>query len=184
VLVVQHIWSRWTKQVRAAAAARPRPEPAYPLPLATYDAGPADVLAHEVRRMETEDFRTEHRIGQVRELHDLVGPHDQATTSVANLRWQPVGRGAFALTLMPPWEGMRATAWPAHLPSPLITLEPGQSAVIDWNGRFRSSMGGSNRSFFYEQHRYAAACVDGRPDRDLFLTHEPRKVIDLTTRIY
>ena len=79
---------------------------------------------------------------------------------------------------------MRVTDWPGHLPKPLIRLTPGESVLIDWNGRFRNSMGGSNRGYFYEQHRVAAACLDAPFDQDLFLKLKPKKAFDFTTRIY
>ncbi len=101
-----------------------------------------------------------------------------------SLTWKAVADGAYALSLAPPMEGMRRTKWPEHLPRPLTMVRPGQSAVIDWNGRFQASLFGSNRSSFYEQHRLAAACVEGVVEADLFLTLKPRKAFDFTTRIY
>ena len=126
---------------------------------------------HEVELHEADGF----------ELDERFTPADGAVAG--SVRWARKANG-YALTVQPPWEGMRVTDWPGHLPSPLTIVEPGQSVVIDWNGRFRSSMGGSNRSFFYEQHRVAVANVEGRPDTDLFLTLQPRKRFDFTTRIY
>ena len=168
MLIVQHIWSRWTKAARAAEAHRPRPKEAYVLPLPTDSA---DVMVHAVTMHEADAF----------ELKQTFGPADGAMAG--SVRWtrRPEGWG---LSVLPPWEGMRVTGWPGHLPNPLSVLEPGQSVVIDWNGRFRNSMGGSNRGFFYEQHRIAAACIDGPPEPELFLTLEPRKTFDFTTKIY
>ena len=184
MLVVQHIWSRWTKASRGAAAQRPRGKPAYPLPLAAISTRPADTAVHEVKLMEAGGFEEAERFRAVAELADLAEPGQTAPNSAANLRWRPLAGGAFGLSISAPWEGMRVTDWPGHLPSPLITLEVGESCVIDWNGRFRTSMFGSNRSYFYEQHRYACAVVDGRPERELFLSLKPRKTFDFTTRIY
>lgn len=115
------------------------------------------------------------------EPHEMLiaGPGARA----GNLAWKQ-GPGGYALTLTAPMEGMRVTDWPAHLPRPLTVIGPGQSVVIDWNGRFHASLFGSNRSYFYEQHRLAAACLDSPPAPDLFLTLKPRKLFDFTTRIY
>jgi len=70
--------------------------------------------------------------------------------------------------------------WPAHLPSPLFTLHPGDTARIDWNGRFAF---GSNHSSYYEQHIYWLAMADAVEPR-LFLDATPRKHVDLRGDIY
>ena len=182
MLILQHIWSRWTKAARGAGARRPRPAPAYPLPVLPWPDDPgAGVIVHEVRLLEREDFKETRR---VLVSADDWGRERREPAHDANLHWRPTAGGGFALWLTPPWDSMRRTPWPARLPNPLIELRPGEGAVIDWNGRFMSSAAGSNRSYFYDQHRYAVACVEGAPDPELFLTLQPRKVIDLTTRIY
>jgi hypothetical protein len=68
--------------------------------------------------------------------------------------------------------------WP-----PLFTLREGETARIDWNGRFRTSLFGSNRSSYYEQHIYWLALTGDPPPR-LFLDATPRKHVDLRTEIY
>jgi hypothetical protein len=78
---------------------------------------------------------------------------------------------------------MLVTAWPGHLPSPLFTGTLGEAVRIDWNGRFRSSIGGSNRSYFYEEHTVWVALLDSPLDKSL-LDIVPRKHIDLRTQIY
>jgi hypothetical protein len=78
---------------------------------------------------------------------------------------------------------MLRTAWPGHLPAPLFTGGIGEAVRIDWNGRFRSSVFGSNRSFFYEEHTVWVALVENLTD-DAILKLTPRKHIDLRTQIY
>ena len=53
----------------------------------------------------------------------------------------------------------------------------------DWNGRFGSSIGGSNRSYFYEEHTVWVALLDSPLDKSV-LDIVPRKHIDLRTQIY
>jgi len=129
------------------------------------------VLLHRVSLLEADDFRLAESITEV------------SDGRVANLRWKASGEG-YALGLEPPSPEMRRTGWPDRLPKPLSVIQPGQSVIIDWNGRFQASMFGSNRSFIYEQHRLAVACTVETPAPDLFLTLQPRKTFDFTTRIY
>jgi hypothetical protein len=177
VLIIQHIWSQWTKAARGANAPlkRPRLDEAYRLP--PFD-GAAEVLRHEVRAREHEDFAIVERIGPI-SRDDWKRPmpyYDNA------LDWR-LRKGGAEIMLSNPSEHRLQTKWPGHLPSPLFVLCPGETARIDWNGRLRMSMGGSNLSTYYEQHIYWLALAEA-PEPLLFLDAEPRKHIDLRTGIY
>lgn len=177
MLIIQNIWSRWTKAARGANSRlrRPRLEQAYALPQAEQGG---EVLCHEVRAMEAEGFALFEQIGPVgRDDWKRAQPY-RATP----LDWRLAGDGA-EIRLTHPSEHMLRTKWPAFLPSPLFTLRPGETARIDWNGRFRSSLFGSNLAYFFEQHTYWLAFADA-PDPRLFLDARPRKHVDLRTEIY
>ena len=174
--MIQHIWSRWTKAARGANAPlkRPRLDQAYGLPAT---AAPGDVLLHDVRALEQERFRIEQSFGPItrREWKDAQWSHG------ALLDWH-LGKEGADIVLQSD-TSRRQTRWPAFLPSPLFTVRPGETARIEWNGRFRTSMGGSNRSSYYEQHSYWLALTEAL-DPALFLDAEPRKHVDLRTEIY
>jgi len=176
MLVVQHIWTRWTKAARGANAPlkRPRLDEAYALPAATPSG---DALLHDVRTLEQEDFRIERSFGAItrQEWKEAQWSHG------ALLDWH-LGKDGAQIVLQSD-TSRRQTKWPAFLPSPLFTLRAGETARIDWNGRFRTSMGGSNRSSYYEQHTYWLALTE-EADQRLFLDAEPRKHVDLRTEIY
>lgn len=175
MLVVQHIWSHWTKKARAADEQRPRPPEACSLPNLLPDAA---AWLHDVRRLEREDFRLE-----AQSLPLTVESWTHASPiHPANLSWRPRSTG-YEISLHDPWSSMRRTAWPAQLPQPITTLEPGQVALIDWNGRFMNSLFGSNRGYFYAEHRFWLANAEA-PGPRLFLDAQPRKHIDLRTKIY
>jgi hypothetical protein len=176
MLVLQHIWTRWTKAARGANAPlkRPRLEKAYALPVAM-QLGSA--LLHEVRALELEDFRIERSFGAI----TRQAWKEEQWNHGALLDWH-LGKEGAQIVLQSE-TSRRQTKWPAFLPSPLFTLRDGETARIDWNGRFRTSMGGSNRSSYYEQHTYWLALTDD-PEPRLFLDAEPRKHIDLRTEIY
>lgn len=177
MMIIQHIWSRWTKAARGANAPlkRPRLDEAYLLPATD---GVCDVLRHEIRAVEEEDFALIVRAGPI--------SRDQWQRSLpwreAPLDWR-LRKGAAEISLRRPSDHRQQTRWPAHLPSPLFVLKPGETARIDWNGRFRMSTFGSNRSSHYEQHIYWLALAEA-PEPRLFLDAAPRKVIDLRTGIY
>lgn len=177
MLIIQHIWSHWTKAARGADAPlkRPRLAEAYALP--PFE-GTAEVLRHEVRAVEQEDFAIVERIGPVSrdEWKRPMPFHDTI------LDWR-LGKDGAGISLSHPSEHRLQTKWPGHLPSPLFTLRPGESARIDWNGRLRRSLFGSNRSSYYERHVYWLALTDAPAPR-LFLDAAPRKHIDLRTEIY
>jgi hypothetical protein len=180
MLIVQHIWSRWTKAARGANAPlqRPRLDEAYALPQEPYVSPPAGgALLHDIRALEREDFAIDPSFAPVtrREWKEAQWSHG------ALLDWH-VGAQGVGIILQSD-TSRRQTKWPAFLPSPLFTLREGETARIDWNGRFRTSMGGSNRSSYYEQHCYWLALA-GDPAPRLFLDAAPRKHIDLRTEIY
>jgi hypothetical protein len=177
MLIIQHIWTKWTKLSRGAdrALKRPRLAEAYPFPP---HRDPVPVLRHEVRALESEGF----------EIRELVGAIDRETwprqlpwrNTALDWRLRPEGAD---ILLHKPSEHTQQTKWPAHLPSPLLRLGEGESARIEWNGRFRASMMGSNRGSYFEQHVYWLA-VAAEPHPRIFLEAEPKKRIDLTTHIY
>jgi hypothetical protein len=166
MLIIQHIWTRWTKASRGANAARARPllDDAYLLP--PMDAG-APVLAHEIGADEWRDFAPIETAGPVT-ARIWKGWH--------NMRWR-LRKRAVEISLTYPHV---ASKWPAHLPSPLFILHPGETARIDWNGRFGF---GSNHSSYYEQHIYWVAMAEAVEPR-LFLDAVPRKHVDLRGDIY
>ena len=170
MLVVQHIWSRWDKASRGADAPvrRPRLRGAYPVP-SPEPSGPA--IVHEIRDIAREGG-----------IFERAGPVEHADWPLAGLSWDQRGE-QHAFTLDDPSPYRRQTRWPGRLPSPLVVLAPGETVCIDWNARFRFSLFGSNRSSYYEQHRYwlaNAPCVA----RDMFTDAKPRKHIDLRGHIY
>ena len=176
IFVIQHIWTRWTKAARGANAPlkRPRLEEAYRVPP---PSTLGEAMLHEVRALEQEGFVIEQSFLPItrREWKDAQWSHG------ALLDWHLGELGAEIVLQSDTTR--RQTKWPAFLPSPLFTLRPGDTARIDWNGRFRKSMGGSNRSSYYEQHTYWLALTDA-PESGLFLGAEPRKHVDLRTEIY
>jgi hypothetical protein len=177
LLIIQDIWSRWTKAARGANSPlrRPRLDEAYPLPPA---GGPAPVLWHELRAMERENFALVESFGPI----DRDGFRRAEPYRAAPLDWRLAGEGA-EIRLHHPSEHRLRTKWPAFLPSPLFTLQPGETARIDWNGRFRSSTFGSSLAYYFEQHIYWLALAD-TPHPRLFLDAKPRKHVDLRTEIY
>jgi hypothetical protein len=176
VLMIQDVWSRWTKASRAAsdAGARLAVPRVHRLPLLTGDA----TIRHEVAVLEADGFEARHL---VRTLDDPAWAHDRPLRP-DNLRVRRVG-DRFAVTLLRPWDSMLTTKWPAWLPSPLFSGGLGDAVRIDWNGRFRSSVAGSDRSYFYEEHTIWVT-LQAAPTDVSFLTLEPIKHIDLRTRIY
>lgn len=179
MLIIQHIWSRWTKASRGTDVGRlqrPRLHEAYELP---HSNEPADTLLHEILAVEEDrGFGTEERLGPVTR-EEWARPQPWCATP---LDWR-VGKGLVEIVLSRPSEYRLQTKWPAHLPRPLFVLRPGDIARIDWNGRFRMSLFGSNRSSYYEHHIYWLALADAPMPR-LFLDAEPRKHVDLRTEIY
>lgn len=177
MLIIQHIWSKWTKAARGANAPlqRPRLEGAYLLPPVEPGPGP---FRHELRAIEREGFVLTENAGEI----DRDGWIRQLPWRETALDWRDRGRFA-QIILRKPCEHRQQTKWPAHLPVPLFELHEGETARIEWNGRFRSSLSGFNRSSYYEQHVYWIA-VTLEPHPRMFLDARPRKEIDLTTEIY
>lgn len=175
MLIIQHIWTRWTKRSRGANSPlkRPRLAEAYLLPDVEQDGG---VVRHEVRALEQEDFALIEELGPTTrdEWERLLPRRDNA------LDWR-LRDGKAEIIVLTPFR--LQTKWPAFLPKPLFTLNEGDTARIEWNGRFISSMSGRNRASYYEQHIYWLA-VTARPETGMFLDAEPKKVIDLRTGIY
>ena len=177
MLIIQHIWTKWTKMSRGADAPIKRPllADAYMLPTLP---GVRGVLRHEIRALEREGFEIVESVGEIsRREWERQWPHRNNA-----LDWRIRGDEADIIVRRPS-EYTQQTRWPAQLPSPLFTLRMGETARIEWNGRFRSSLFGSNRSSYYEQHVYWLAVAEA-PQPRLFLDAEPRKAIDLTTGIY
>lgn len=177
MLIIQNIWTRWTKAARGANSRlkRPRLDEAYPLPEAE---GRSEVLRHEVRAIESEAFELVESLGPItRDEWKRAQPYRSTP-----LDWRLRGEDAEILLANPSQHRLR-TKWPAHLPSPLFTLRPGETARIDWNGRFRTSTSGSNLAYYFEQHIYWLA-IAPEPHPRLFLDARPRKHVDLRTEIY
>lgn len=176
VLMIQDVWSRWTKASRAAADAGVRlavPR-VHSLPLLTGDS----TIRHEVAALEEHGFEPRHL---VRRMDDPAWAHD-CPARPDNLKAWRVGEG-FAVSLFRPWNSMLTTKWPAWLASSLFEGGLGDAVRIDWNGRFRSSIGGSNRSYFYEEHTIWVT-LQAAPTDATFLALDPIKHIDLRTMIY
>lgn len=175
MFIIQHIWTKWTKRSRGADAPlkRPRLAEAYPLP----DIGQSErVIRHDIRALEQEDFALIEELGPTsRDDWERLRPYrDNA------LDWR-LRDGKAEIILVRPYR--LQTKWPAYLPKPLFTLNEGDVARIEWNGRFSASMSGQNRATYFAQHVYWLA-VTALPERRLFLDTPPKKVIDLRTEIY
>jgi hypothetical protein len=177
MLILQHIWSRWSKYSRGANAPlrRPRLEEVYELPPAR---AVGDVWCHEIGAVEEEGFAIAQGAGPI----DLEQWRRSRPHRATPLGWH-LHKDSADIRLANPSQYRLRTKWPAFLPSPLFTLRLGETARIDWNGRLRMSLFGSNRSHYFEQHIYWLALADA-PEPRLFLDAKPRKHIDLRTEIY
>ncbi|QNA88625.1 hypothetical protein G4G28_09205 [Massilia sp. Dwa41.01b] len=179
VLMMQDVWFRWTKATRAAADAGTRlavPR-VHPLPQLTAEANEA-TIRHEVMVHESNGFVPVHRVGRIKDPdwdRARPGHPDNVVARASGER--------FIVSLQPPWASMLTTKWPAWLPSPLFEGGVGDSIRIDWNGRFRSSLFGSDRSYFFEEHTVWVTLV-AAPTDGVFVGLEPGKHIDLRTQIY
>lgn len=173
---MQDTWLHWTKATRAAADAPARLKVArvHRLPQLSNDG----TLRHEIMAREEDGFALVERI---RAFGDPAWGEDRPLRP-DNVRARRTGEG-FEVRLERPWSGMLTTHWPAHLPAPLFRGQVGDAVRIDWNGRFHASLGGSNRSHFYEEHTVWIALLEAPTDHAL-LDLAPRKHIDLRTQIY
>jgi hypothetical protein len=173
---MQDTWLRWTKASRAAADATARlAVPRVHLLPRLVDEG---TLRHEIAALEQNGFEALQRI---RAIDDPAWAQDLPIRP-DNVGVRRRGEG-FEVRLARPFPSMLVTAWPGHLPTPVFTGGVGEALRIDWNGRFRSSVGGSNRSYFYEEHTVWVALLENLLDKSL-LDIVPRKHIDLRTQIY
>lgn len=177
MIVIQNQWTYWTKASRDAAAARPRLTQAQPLLAPAGSAPPGQAWVHDIHRREDESFALQIWSG-------WASQDDLERMRFTNiLTWAFRTRGVVEIGLRPPSPGMRQSHWPNALPSPLFVLEPGDTGRISWNGRFRKTMGGSNRGSFYEEHLIFVAATD-EPGTDLFTRGPTTRTVDLMTRIY
>lgn len=176
VLMVQDVWFRWSKFSRAAANAKTRL--AVPRVHLLPQLSGEESIRHEVLVHESNGFVPLHR---VRSMKDLAWGLDSPMRP-DNMRARASGN-KFMVSLERPWSSLLTTKWPAFLPSPLFQGEVGESVRIDWNGRFHSSLFGSDRSYFYEEHAILVTLA-AAPLDTTFLTLEPVKHIDLRTQIY
>lgn len=181
MLILQHVWRRWTKATRAAADAGPRLTVAEAWPLKVpHGLGAAvagQIWRHEVRALEAAGFAPEQRAGVL--THDAWA--HETPMHAANLHWR-LGSDAAEISLSPPGETLR-TPWPAHLSLSLLAVRSGHVVRIDWNGRFLASLAGSDRSYYYDWHTFWLTWADA-PPADVFTAAQPRKHVDLRTRIY
>lgn len=178
MIVVQHLWSHWTKASRPAGARRPQLPEAAPLPLPAGEAAGRAWL-HDVRLLEREGFdRHETAAWATRDDWTHAEPMHPA-----NVGWREGPDGGVELTARRPWGSMLRTAWPVVLPSPLLSVGPERVARILWNGRFLASAGGSDGSYFYAEHAILAVSTT-RPGPDLFTAAVDIRTADLRTRIY
>jgi hypothetical protein len=180
MVILQHVWRRWTRATRAAADAAVRnalPE-AWPLKPPGGRLPPGRIWIHQVRAFEAEAYEPVQTAAALThaEWAQALPAHP------ANLHWRVKGERV-ELSLTPPWEGLRQTKWPAWLPSPLVTVGAGEVVRLDWNGRFYASLAGGKRSYFYDWHTYWAAVSDD-PGPELFIHAVPRKAADFRTGIY
>ncbi len=177
MLVIQHIWTQWTKSSRGANSPlqRPRLDEAYPLP---HIVDLIPVVRHEIRVLEHENFEPVEEYGPVSrdQWERLQPPRDNA------LDWR-LREDRVEIVIRKPSQERQQTKWPAYLPNPLFILKENETARIEWNGRFTSSMSGRNRATYYEQHIYWLA-LTREPAERLFLDASPKKAIDLRTEIY
>jgi len=177
MLIVQHIWSRWTKQSRGANASSPRPRLPEGALLPSGLSGPAPML-HSLRLLEAEGFRLAESFGPLTPETWRHGDPQHA----GNLSWKE-GPEDIEITLTEPWPSLRRTVWKGPPSGPVARLRDGQKLLILWNARFFASAAGSDRSYFFEEHAVRIANVTN-PTREALIGRESMRVIDLLTRIY
>jgi hypothetical protein len=181
MLIIQHIWTRWTQATRGVEAGRqkrPRPDEAYPLPEVPPEVpGTSRIFRHEIALIEQwPEFERIDRWGEIgADDWQRPAPHRETLWT-----WRVRGEDVEVRMHRP---RRLQTKFPRVLPSPLFVLRPGDVARIDWNGRLATSLFGSKRSTYYEQQICWIANVSAAGPR-LFLGATPRKHIDLRTEIY
>lgn len=178
MIVVQHLWSHWSKASRPAAAQRPRLPDAATLAAPIGDAR-GKAWLHDVRMLEREGFVRRDDSGWTTSAD--WGAREPL--SPANVSWRARPTGGVEVSVHRPWGSMLRTAWPEVLPTPLLELPAEAVGKIIWNGRFLSSAGGSDRSYFYAEHSVLIVDTE-QPDADRFTASPPVKTVDLRTRIY
>lgn len=175
ILIIQHIWTRWSKASRGAnaAIARVRPPLEWPLPKVLPDARS---ICHEVRCLEDEGFQLFEAIGGVDTVVERRAFH-----GLDRLTWQP-GDDRLELRFR---HGQRRSTLTSTISSQTmrLVLWRDQAIRIDWNARLPMSLSGDNRAVVYEQRSYmlqfgsaVAALAFGQTP--------PSKTIDLTRHIY
>jgi hypothetical protein len=170
MIVMQHIWSRWTKRSRGANADLPRPKVAgaYPLPAIPSHIGFArhtilfDGFGDDFERRETLD------------LFDKIPPHSYDRDGPIHLK---LHGDRLEVRLQRP--ATLQTRWPSHLPSPLFSIEAPRTANIRWSGRF----GTSRRQTFFQDHSCWIAWGEAVAE-NAFLEAVPVKNIDYRVNLY
>lgn len=175
ILIIQHIWTRWSKASRGANAsiARVRPPSGWPLPKMLPDAR---AICQELRCLEEEGFQLFETVGGVDTTADRRAFH-----GLDRLTWQPGDEGLELRFRHARGRGVFANRIPSQ--TIRLVLRRDQTIRIDWNARLPMSLSGHNRAVVYEQRCYllqfgsaAAALAFGQTP--------PSKTVDLTRHIY
>lgn len=175
ILIIQHIWTRWSKASRGAnaAIARVRPPSEWQLPKVLPNARS---VCQEVRCLEEDGFAIFETIGGVDTTADRRAFH-----GLDRLTWQPGDEG-LELRFR---HGRTGLAVGSNGPTQTtrMILRHNQPLRIDWNARLPMSLSGDNRAVVFEQRSYllqfgsaAAALAFGQTP--------PSKTVDLTRHIY
>lgn len=172
MIVVQHIWSRWTKATRGAHQSQKRPQLLDAYPVRAPEAN-CELLVHEISTVER-DGRFE-----LCEKHEvtIAGSTQARNREIDGVVGLRIQKDLVEVIVTRP--SALHTAWPSSLPRPLFSVRPGETACIDWNGRLQWT----GRATCFQQHRYWFAVME-HADRNLFIEATPRKHVDLRTHIY
>lgn len=135
-------------------------------------------VLHSLRILEAEDFKPIEGFGALTPDTWRHGDVQHA----ANLSWK-AGPEDIEITLTEPGPSLRRTIWRGPPSGPVARLKEGQRVLILWNARFLASAGGSNRSYFFEEHAIRIVLL-ANPPRDALIGREGVRVVDLMTRIY
>lgn len=179
MLIIQHIWTKWTKASRGANAPlqRPRLAEAYSVPPLQTDG---ETLLHDIRALERQQFEIVETVQAVTPK-TWLSAHPSPVYQEVVLDWKAYAAGATIRVTGP--SSYRLQTRRARGAFDTINLSFGETARVDWNGRMRSSLFGSNRSSYYEQHIYWFGFV-ATFEPDLFLNAQPNMHVDLRTNIY